>query len=779
MTTSTLLLHSIDDTTLDRNERAQRRCALAKELEEQGNYHAARTALGPLWVVDDRSHLDALNDSLKAEVILRTGVLTGWLGSANENGDSQEQAKNLLTEASERFERSLLLHKTAEARTEIAWCYWREGAYKEARAFLQDALGLLDGCGGDGAIRHNSACDELRLIALLRSAIIDRMEQRLHDALETLNLAAPLLDKIGNDLLKGNFFTARGIILKNLGQNERRNELNDRAYIDYAAASFHYEKAGHTRYRASVENNLGLLLLANKRLREAQTHIERARKLALSLRDRYHTAQFEDSLAQVYLAQNRLADAAKASRASVRRLECGDEQATLAESLTTLGRIMGRQGNLEAAHATLTRAIAAAETIGAHENAGRACLTLIEELGQTFTEHQLRQIFKKVEEFLAQTEHAETKDRMLACAKLVINFEERAAQGQKSLSSERRLEFIHAEQSTGKLLRYAERVAATQGAVLISGETGTGKEVLAKLIHLWSGRRGRLVTLNCAALSEQLIESQLFGHRRGSFTDAHEDYPGAVKEAAGGTLFLDEIGDLPFRLQAKLLRLVEYREIHPLGAPSAECVDVRIIAATNKDLRSLVERKLFREDLYYRLQTFQLHLEPLRNRPADIAAIARHLLADPIVTKGKRVELTTEAYAVLSRLPLPGNVRELKSIIERTVLCAGDRQHISADDVEVLQLRQETTKGNLAQPLAALSLTQEVRSYEEKLIAHALNESGGNIMAAAKKLGISHQSLSFILDGRHNKLRAKHCAPKRLKSLIASPSAAATDGGIR
>jgi two-component system NtrC family response regulator/two-component system response regulator AtoC len=309
-------------------------------------------------------------------------------------------------------------------------------------------------------------------------------------------------------------------------------------------------------------------------------------------------------------------------------------------------------------------------------------------------------------------------------------------------------------------------MASTTSPVLITGETGTGKELLARLVHQWSGRTGEFVAVNCAALTDTLIESQLFGHRKGSFTDATADYPGAVNQARGGTLFLDEIGELSTGNQSKLLRLVERCEIHAIGATEPEQVDVRIVAATNCNLNDEVARGLFRNDLFYRLHTFHLEIPPLRERDEDIPVLAEHFIKEAFLRHGQRVMFAPDAIEALRQLPLRGNARELRSLIERTILIAPQGATITREAVETLVARRTKTAG-LADAWAACSLDEEVQLYERSLIQMALKAAQGHITQAARLLGVTHQRLSSILQGRHKDLHTSRTPRKRRRrSLI-------------
>jgi len=316
-----------------------------------------------------------------------------------------------------------------------------------------------------------------------------------------------------------------------------------------------------------------------------------------------------------------------------------------------------------------------------------------------------------------------------------------------------------------RVIRLAERAAKSHIPVLIEGESGVGKEVLARLIHQWSGRAGSFIPLNCGALTETLIESQLFGHRQGSFTDAVTDYPGAVREAAGGTLLLDDISELSQGNQGKLLRLIELGEIMPIGAPAPEYVDVRIIASTNAPLSKLVERRRLREDLFYRIAAFEVEIPPLRERPEDLIALAQHFIEHISERDGSQVTFTEGSLEALRKLPLYGNARELQTLIESAVITSKG-QPIGEDAFKLMLLRS-TGKGTMVDPWEGFSLPEEVRLYEQQLIERALKEARGRITYAARLLGLSHQTLTAILESRHKSLlQMRTPVQRRRRSII-------------
>jgi transcriptional regulator with GAF, ATPase, and Fis domain len=747
------MLRQVHNPELDHNERVQLRCRLAKELEEAGNYEAARGVMAESWQhIGERPSLEGLDERTAAEVLMRAGTLSGWIGSAKQIAGAQETAKDLISESISVFEKLQDAAKVAEAQTELAYCYWREGAFDEARITLREALSRLTD--------DNS---ELKAIALMRIAVVDISTQRLNDGLRLLSEAAPLFEQSTNQSLKGRFHVGLATILKDLGTAEKREDYTDRALVEYAAASYHFEQAGHTSYRAAVENNLGFLFLTVGKFNEAYTHLDHARRLFTSLKDEVHIAQVDETQARALLAEGRNAEAEKVVRSAVRTLEKGGEQALLAEALTTHGVALARLEQHEQAQMTLERAMEVAEQAGDLEGAGRAALTLIEELKRWLTEDELRAVYGRADGLLARTQHSETIARLRECARQVLD-------GGQVRAATEPPNFVYAAEETASLLRQAQRMAITDSAVLLTGETGTGKEILAQLIHEWSGRAGRFVSINCAALTDTLIESQLFGHKKGSFADAVSDYPGAAREAAGGTLLLDEIGELSRPNQVKLLRLIERGEIYPLGVTVPEHVNVRIIAATNRNLKEQVAQGKFREDLLYRLQTFHLHIPPLRERVEDIPAIAEYFIGEACRRHRKRVYFTPASLEAMRRLSLGGNVRELHALIERTFLEAADGAQISADAVELVALRQ-TRKAGFANAWQSCSLVEEVSHYEKTLIRRALDTTQGGVTSAARLLGMTHQALIAILNTRHQDLlSARRPAQRRRRSIIRIPA---------
>src|SRR6266853_149795 len=295
-------------------------------------------------------------------------------------------------------------------------------------------------------------------------------------------------------------------------------------------------------------------------------------------------------------------------------------------------------------------------------------------------------------------------------------------------------------------LRKATQVAATDTTVLITGESGTGKEVVARFIHRASARKGGpFIGLNCAALPEQLLESELFGYERGAFTGAQQSKPGQIELAAGGVLFLDEVSEMSPSAQAKFLRVLQEREFQRLGGTRLQKANVRVVAATNRDLRKAVERGDFREDLYYRLQVFDIRIAPLRERKTDILPLSESFLQEIGKSFGRPpAGLTRDAREALLMHDWPGNVRELRNALERAaILCEGgliSAQHLSLRVTE----------------RPAGSTTTDLRVHERETIEMVLRESGGNKVKAAKRLGLSRTQLYVRLRkyGLDNSARA-------------------------
>lgn len=411
MSISNELLHRIADPALTHDERARLRCELAKELEDIGNYEAAREAMGELWPgVGQPPILDGLNKETAGEVLLRAGVLTGWLGCAKRIEGALEAAKDLISESLRVFETLKNKLKTAEARMELGHCYWREGAFDEARDLLKEALTQL----ADGP-------DDLKAITLSRLATVEKVTNRLSDALNLLTEAAPLFEATGKHTIEGRFRNEFAAVLMLLGEVEKRNDYIDRALIEYAAASYHFEQAGHRRYQGYVENNLGYLFGTIKNFTEAHKHLDRAQALFTSLKDRIHIAQVDDTRAKVLLWEGLVAGAEKLARAASQALEASEQRSLFAEALTTHGVTLARLGRHAQARHTLQRGVDVAYEAGDSDGAGQATLSIIEELSEHLTDDELVTIYDRAADLLSTSRQQASRDRLLMCAHRVMH----------------------------------------------------------------------------------------------------------------------------------------------------------------------------------------------------------------------------------------------------------------------------------------------------------------------------------------------------------------------
>jgi DNA-binding NtrC family response regulator len=323
---------------------------------------------------------------------------------------------------------------------------------------------------------------------------------------------------------------------------------------------------------------------------------------------------------------------------------------------------------------------------------------------------------------------------------------QRLSSHQRYLLNERDEEFNHygivgRSRVMDEVIRKAELVAETKSTVLITGETGTGKELVARAIHARSAQRNMpLIKVNCAAIPETLLESELFGHVRGAFTGAATNKKGKFALADGGTILLDEIGTMSPVLQSKLLRVLQEREFEPLGSERSQQVDVRVIAATNRDLRQMVIDGTFQEDLFYRLNVIPIDIPPLRHRREDIPVLVEHFVRKHQQRTGKRVDgIEAGVIETLGQYEWPGNVRELENTIERAVVLSTNGQ-IGPGSISVLGVAATTSS-----PLPSLKLRQNIEWIEQETIRRALGSSGGVKKDAADLMGISQRALSYYL----------------------------------
>ena len=305
-------------------------------------------------------------------------------------------------------------------------------------------------------------------------------------------------------------------------------------------------------------------------------------------------------------------------------------------------------------------------------------------------------------------------------------------------------EMVGSSEKMRKVFEKIEKVARTDSSVIIYGESGTGKELVARALHYRSPRReGPFVKVNCAALAEGILESELFGHEKGAFTGAIRRKKGKFELANTGTIFLDEVGDIPPAIQVKLLRVLQEKEIERVGGEGPIKVDVRIVAATNRDLPKMVEEGKFREDLFYRLHVIPIYLPPLRERKEDIPELVRHFLRKKCAQLGRKVpEVDPKALELLMEYDWPGNVRELENVLERAiVLCEGDR--IGPSDLPLLVEREGDV---LRVPEGEVPLPEMLESLERQLIERALEKARGVKAEAARILGIKTSTLYYKME---------------------------------
>ncbi len=297
---------------------------------------------------------------------------------------------------------------------------------------------------------------------------------------------------------------------------------------------------------------------------------------------------------------------------------------------------------------------------------------------------------------------------------------------------------VFSSRAMAEVARSVERIKDSSSTILVTGESGSGKELIARAIHRLSRRsESEFIPFNCSAVPAELIESMLFGHRRGTFTGAMQDQAGLIRSAENGTLFLDEIGDLPLSLQPKLLRFLQEGEIHTLGERAPRKVNVRVIAATHKDLEELVREKLFREDLYYRIATLTLKVPPLRDRPEDVSTLISHFVSHYARKNERHISgITAEAIRILEAYSWPGNIRELAAEIERLVLYAEDDGYIRPDNISPRICPPGAT------PTQAERLDDLLDDYERRVITETLRRHDCNVAKASEALGLgSRQTL--------------------------------------
>lgn len=391
------------------NEQVIKDCQLAEELEDAGDYDGAVQALSSFWDgIGERPNTTDLSPEAKAELLLRAGTLTSWIGYAKSLEGAQEAAKNLLSESQQIFVYLGQSLKANEAQLELGCSYWREGSLNEARDLLQELLPRI------------SASRELTARTLLNLGIIEDTAAHHQAAYAILLEAAPLFEALKNPMAKGKFHNSFALVLKNLYRLEGREEFADRAIMEFTAASIEFEQAGLLRYVAYVENNIGQLYYSLQRYDDALEHLQRARRIFVSLKATGSVAQVNETRARVLLALNRLTEAEAAAADAVHTQENGDSMALLTEALTTHGTALARLGKYQQAKAAFLRASQKAEYAGDREASARAHLQLIAELKGKLPKSEMVASYKAAHELLRHTTNRESITRLLSAAQDVI-----------------------------------------------------------------------------------------------------------------------------------------------------------------------------------------------------------------------------------------------------------------------------------------------------------------------------------------------------------------------
>jgi tetratricopeptide (TPR) repeat protein len=402
-------LQELENPSLTHHERVMLHCRLASEFIHTGQYEIAREALGELWQgIGKRPEIEKLRPLTAAEVLLQCGVLSGWLGGAQHISGAQEKAKDLIFEALRKFKSERQPTKVSEAHYELGMCYFRLGAYDEARDTLDEALNGLEEKDAD-----------LRAKILIRHTLVEVWIGRYHDAWNILDKASEFFEA-SSDALKGRWHGQRGLVLRRLATAERRPDYADRAIMEFTAAIYHYEQAKHERYCGSNLNNLAMLLYQLGRYSEAHENLDRAQAIFERHQDTGNLACINETRARVFVAERYYKEANRIISGVIQTFEKGSEYAMLADALTIQGVVWSRLGLHESSIHILRHAISVAQDSGSYSNAGLAALTIIEEHGkERLSEAELYQVFQRADELLKDTQDAEEMMRLRACAQIV------------------------------------------------------------------------------------------------------------------------------------------------------------------------------------------------------------------------------------------------------------------------------------------------------------------------------------------------------------------------
>ena len=401
-------LAKLDSSHLTLNESARLRCEAALELKDRGEYDRARDVMRPFWkTFGERPNTEGLHPAMAAELLLHVGILTRWIGSKNQVKESSQIASDLISESITYWEAERDVKKVAAARAELAYCYWREGALDEARIMFTEALRKLT---AEGNTRAN---------ALLGLSVVEWSASRYYDSFQVLTDNAYLFEKIRNNTTKGTYHNQMAMVLRSLATAEKRNDYFERAIKEYEKADQQFKLAHNTVFRGNVKNNVGFLLLKLGRFKAASNYLTEARRLAVNAKDKILVAQFDDTLAKLFLATNQVREAEAAARRSINVLDKSGHTNTLAESLITYGIVLARLRKPDQAQFTFQRAIELAHGAGALSTAGIAALTMIEEIDQLSTE-TLSYAYEHAGEWLSTCQSQELWFRFKVAGKKVV-----------------------------------------------------------------------------------------------------------------------------------------------------------------------------------------------------------------------------------------------------------------------------------------------------------------------------------------------------------------------
>jgi DNA-binding NtrC family response regulator/tetratricopeptide (TPR) repeat protein len=605
-------------------------------------------------------------------------------------------------------------------------------------------------------VEHNVRRPEDWLLYGNRYSLLTRAELLLQTgsldrALESVQMALTLAERAEDDLLLGSALLARAEILVRIGRSDEACDAIERA------------AQRHTCHPplllAQYERTMGCALAVDGQLDRAQAHVARARRIYNGVRNAPGLVDLAKAWRNVGGGTIESPDVVSAIATVRSPAELLQDIASLVMHAgrpelvaTTAVSVLAGSGHVDAATAIATATDGTSETLAAFSkyptdrpgrtralsigaSRGRSISIVVKlprDLGSCAAVNAVQLLLGVVRDI--ERAHDEREERLT-----LWPIDDPADADGAVIDGRMR-----------ELMTLAQRVARTTVGILITGESGTGKEILARAIHRHSPRADKpFMPFNCTAVPKEMLESQLFGHRRGAFTGAERDHPGIIRAAKGGTLFLDEVGELSLDLQPKLLRFLESGEIAPLGEPSALTVDVRIVAATNRNLEQMVRDGRFREDLFYRLNIIPIAIPPLRERRDEIPALTHHFVCSAATEFQKgQIEIAEETMEQLLLYQWPGNIRQLQNEIRRVVALAEPDSIISPRQLspEISNSSRVTTTSSISSPSilnlsVAGKLTPAVLRLEREMIQHALAVSQGHLETAAASLGISRKGL--------------------------------------